>query len=667
MSSLVRSPDSAPCRWRALSVTVILLLLLSACGAAQNSAPADLAPDATVAGRVEEAPDDELDDDVDTVPSNGDEAGSEAVVADDDEGVEGVEPQDGEGDLDDQGDQDDQGDEGLDPDDDTNDPGGVSVSLEPAKAVPNTVPVATSGCEGVGFGEASGEMTTRVGVLVPDYRPLIETGFVPRVTPIEYRARYLASTFGANMRNAEAFPGSPFELPCGELELVVETYDPLDPATQRDACIALADGPGVIAVLSELEDRRGEGLSCLTEEAGIPVLTAGSVTTDDLRAGAGRLLSIRPPVDLLGTRSASLFHELGLLDGQRVAVVGGDGLVSDAAAQAVIDELNDLAISPVVVTLPDSRGITDVWAEIPQVAENLAFEEVTVVISVFDAVVNNALWDRMIEQNVSWQFLLVDAMGSAEHDKVTRLPDEFGGLVATSLESEKEADRSDPASLECIADYAAVVSLLEGDPNASGLMGAAPAFELPSDIDVPEDPEAATTTTLDPVVEEVVTDPEAETDNASPSELGEGDVEDPADAEDADDGIETAVRELLGEDRPPGPACALVSTLVRAILAADSDLNATSLVEALHNLGPTELFIEGTGSLTDDKNYIADFVQVLQFTRYEEPISEELAAPCDSPDNCWRSIDNPLAGLTPLVAATPSGSADSQAAEDEEN
>lgn len=619
--------------FRAISLAIVLALFLAACGGSGESASNEASPDPTVAGATEAR-------DEESEASNG--ATSDGVTADIAEAAA-----DATGATEDGSDQ--------DPEDATNDDQAddadatsaddaassstVPVTIEPPKATPSTVPAATTGCDGAGFGNG----TTRIGVLVPDYLALIDTGFVPRVTPVEYRARYLASTLGANIRNDTAFPGSPFALPCGELELVVETYDPLDPATQRDACIALAEGPGVLVVLSELEDRRGEGLSCLIEEAGIPVISAGSVTSDDLAAADGQLLSLRPPVDLLAGSAVQAFSDLGLLDGQVVGVLGGDDDVSAAATDAVLAELAELDIDVVSAIVPSGTGVTDVWAEVPEVVDQFLADDVTVVISMFDAVVNNALWDRMINENVVWQFLLVDATGVAEHDKVTRLPDEFNGLVFTSLNSHKEADRSDPASIECISDYAMAVSLLEADPDASGMLAGGPAFELPADVTAGGSTTTTTTSTV-PV---------------EPGDTGDtGDTGEPAsddenvDAgplEDGDDGIETALREQLGEDRPPGPACALVTTAVRAILAAGDDLNTATFVAALHQLGPTDLFIEGSGSLGPDKNYLADFGQVLRFERYVEPISVELAAPCDSPDNCWREVEDPSAGKRPLV------------------
>ncbi len=650
---------------RAISLAIVLALFLAACGGSGESASNEGSPDPTVAGATEERDEDSQASDGDTadgVTGEIAEAAADATSATED----GSDQNRIDAENDDQADEvtatgdaassstvpGNRADRSDFESADRSIPGagplasGQSaqppVTIEPPKATPSTVPVVTTGCDGAGFGDG----TTRIGVLVPDYLALIDTGFVPRVTPVEYRARYLASTFGANMRNDTAFPGSPFALPCGELELVVETYDPLDPATQRDACIALADGPGVLVVLSELEDRRGEGLSCLIEEAGIPVITAGSVTTDDLAAADGQLVSLRPPVDLLAGSAVQAFSDLALLDGQVVGVLGGDDDVSGAATDAVLAELAELDVDVVSAIVPSGTGVTDVWAEVPEVVDQFLAEEVTVVISMFDAVVNNALWDRMINENVVWQFLLVDATGVAEHDKVTRLPDEFNGLVFTSLNSHKEADRSDPASVECISDYAMAVSLLEADPDASGMLGDGPAFELPADVIASESTTTTTTTSTVPV------EP-GDTGETGETASADGNV-DAGPLEDGDDGIETALREQLGEDRPPGPACALVTTAVRAVLAAGDDLNTATFVAALHQLGPTNLFIEGSGSLGPDKNYLADFGQVLRFERYVEPITVELAAPCDSPDNCWREIDDPSARKRPLVGSPDS-------------
>lgn len=509
------------------------------------------------------------------------------------------------------------------------------VTIEPPRDVPDAAPTPATGCVGAGIGSSGERLTTRVGVLVPDYRPLINTGFVPRVTPAEYQSRYLASSLGANLRSQAAVAGSSTALPCGDIELVVETYDPIDPRTQREACIALAEDPGVLVVVTELEDRRGEALSCLLDEAGIPVVTAGGVTSDDLEEANGRLISLRPPVDLLGTSAVRSFANLGLLADQKIAVVGGDGIVAAAASQAVLDELANLGFDEVLsVTLPDSEGVTEAWSAIPDKVAEMVDDEVTVVISVFDPLINNALWDRMTDQNARWQWLLVDAQGSGEHDKVSRLPDEFSGLLVTSLESSKDAVRDDPASRECIDDYALLVSSLETNPAEDGLVAgdpASPAFVLPAGAaDEAGGSAVAPQTSIAP----------------------DGEIVDVDDAltENADDNIETALREVFGEERPPGPACALMTVVIKAIMAAGSDLNSESIVDAFTQTGPLDLFIEGTGSLTSTKHYVADFVHVLGFVRFEKPISEELVAPCDSPDNCWRQVTDDAARLRLLTA-----------------
>ena len=623
------------------SLLVAFLLILAACGGGE---PEPSATGATVAGAVEERADEASSGADDSADDSADDGADDSADGSGDGVTAGIAEAAADAFA-----TDDKADDRSDSSNNEPNSGSASdtvpVTIEPPKEVPNTVPPATTGCEGAGFGESNGEVTTRIGVLVPDYSALIDTGFVPRVTPTEYRARYLASTFGANVRNNTSFPGSPFALPCGELELVTATYDPIDPATQRDACLALAEGPGVLVVLSELEDRRGEGLSCLLDEAGIPVVTAGSVTSDDLDDAAGKLVSLRPPVDLLGAGAVRTFDAMQLFEGQTVAVIGGDDPVAAATSQSVLAELDGLGVEAVSAILPSAKGVTDVWAEIPEMVEDFAADEVTVVISTFDAVVTNAIWDRMIKQEVSWQFLLVDATSVGEHDKVTRLPDEFNGLLYTSLESEKEADRTDPASVECIADYAAVVALLEDNPEGTGLTGDVPAFELPSSA-LPESP----TTTVDAAAEgdDAVADGDADA-AASDEAATEGPLED------SDDGIETSLREVLGEDRPPGPACALTSLAVQAILSAGDDLNAETFGEAVRTLGPLDLFIEGTGALAEDKFYLADFAHVLRFEQYIEPISEELAAPCDSPDNCWRQIDDPAAAIGPLLPTTSAG------------
>ncbi|MEE9415997.1 MAG: hypothetical protein V3V01_11985, partial [Acidimicrobiales bacterium] len=181
--------------------------------------------------------------------------------------------------------------------------------------------------------------------------------------------------------------------------------------------------------------------------------------------------------------------------------------------------------------------------------------------------------------------------------------------------------RQDEASQQCIADYASLVDRLQ--PVA------------------PVDVNPATTiavTTLAP-----------QTTLASDSAI---ELEDETD-EISDDGLEVSSRELLGEQRPPGPACALLSVVLAAIAEAGEELNTDTFVEGLAALGPIDLFIEGSGSLTADKHYVADFSQVLSFVRYVAPVSEELLAPCGSPDNCWRSIDSELGDLQSLLNPEP--------------
>ncbi len=500
------------------------------------------------------------------------------------------------------------------------------VTIEPPVATAAPVPVPDAGCGGAGVDEAGG--FTRVGVLVPDFEALGSTGFVPRVTPAEYQNRYWATFLAANKRAESAFAGSPGSLPCGPIELEVVAYDPLDPSSQRDACIELTDDDGVVVVLAEIDDHRGEALDCLLNEADIPVIVAGGVSSADLERHDGQLISMRPPVDLLGSAAAAAYGDLGLLDGVTVAVLAGDQPGSIAAADAVVSTITEQGLpEPLVITLPTEAGITQAWSEVPAAAEAMIDAGTTVVISVFDAVINNALWDEMVDREASWEWLLVDASGIGEHDKVSRLPDQFAGLVLTSQQSQKEADRSSPTSLQCIADYDALLVDLGVDVGSD-----APAANEPPVTAAPD-------TTVPPAT--------VAPDSAPSTFLLPGDDEESE--EDGGDGIETAARELLGEDRPPGPACAIATVALQAIASSGDQLTTQTLQAALAGLGQIDTFIEGAGSLSASKHYVSDFVQVLRFERYLRPISEELAAPCGSPENCWRTLDLEGAVVRPVV------------------
>lgn len=493
----------------------------------------------------------------------------------------------------------------------------VTIEPPPNTAAPIALP--EQGCDGAGFGRQASS-ATRIGVLVPDYRDLIETGFIPRVTPAEYRNRYLATIEGVNGRSLLSNGDSSAALPCGELELVFATYDPIDPDTQRDACLELTSGDGVLVVVAEVVDRRGEAIECLLSEAGVPVVVAGPVTAAELNDGQGRLVSLRAPAELIGRNAVARYAELIDLEAANIAIVGGEGKTTAAATNAIVDELESLGLTPVsVIRLPDDVGTTEVWAEIPRVADGLVAAETTVVISVFDALVNNALWDQMLDSEASWAWLLVDISGVGEHDRVTRLPDEFTGLLVTSLTSQVNASRQDEASGQCISDYA---SLIDDQQPA-----------VPADL--------SSTTTI--ISEPLPTTSEVGVDASEEPKPDESD-------EETEDGLEVSSRELLGEERPPGPSCALLSVVVAAISEAGVDLNSETLVDGLADIGPIELFIEGTGSLTADKHYVADFTQVLSFVKYVAPVSDELVAPCGSPDNCWRSIEEQAGGLLPILA-----------------
>lgn len=286
------------------------------------------------------------------------------------------------------------------------------------------------------------EDTIRIGFTSVDLTSLFGTGFVTEITPEQFVTRQM-SVFDAINRAGG--------INCRQIEWVQSAYDPTRAAeTQVPACERLAQDEEVFLVYAAFPDSAGGGVDCLWDRFGIPIVTNGPTPQATIDAAEGRVLGIRPSVEVMTATAMQTYIDLGLLDGQTVAVLGGDSGELGLGQQAGVAYLREAGIDPIDVVLPSSGGTVATWGVAPQVVASLVEQGVTTVIVFGSSVTMGPFYDEMKANGADWQWLTVDTQSFGGTQGTSEMPDDWRGIAVTSQLHEP---RTSDADVACAAAY----------------------------------------------------------------------------------------------------------------------------------------------------------------------------------------------------------------------
>ena len=283
--------------------------------------------------------------------------------------------------------------------------------------------------------------TITVGLISVDLEPLFGTGFVNENTVDNFYTRSMSLLHAINENGG---------INCRQIILVQETYDPSRSAeTQAPACERLAQDQEVFVAIAAFPDSAGGGIGCMIRN-GLPFVTSGPVSSATIEEAGGAVVGVRPSVEVMADTAAQTYLDLGLLDGEKVAVWGGDSGELAVTRERIVQVLTEAGIDVVDVELPSSGGTVAVWGVVPQVVASMIEQDVTAIITAGSSVTVRNFYLEMQASGADWKWLTVDTQAFGGTFSVAQMPDDW---EATTVTSQLHEPRSDAADRECIDAY----------------------------------------------------------------------------------------------------------------------------------------------------------------------------------------------------------------------
>ena len=147
---------------------------------------------------------------------------------------------------------------------------------------------------------------------------------------------------------------------CGRrIDPVFRTYDVLNPAQSRAACVGFADEDHVFGVMALFAFSAAD---CVSREKGLFMFDAGQALTEPSYAASNLLFAAQPPIERQLRAFASWVVESGIAPGRRTGVYyvrngpGGSAPPGEAVESSLIDELERLGHPVDVVVATDGCG-----------------------------------------------------------------------------------------------------------------------------------------------------------------------------------------------------------------------------------------------------------------------------------------------------------------------
>lgn len=191
------------------------------------------------------------------------------------------------------------------------------------------------------------DTTVKIGFAVPDLGVLAA---LVDVGDIEQYTRSLIAALEAEGR----FPV------CGrEIQPVFRTYNVLDPAESRSACVGFADQDEVFAVMALFAFTAAE---CVAREKGLFMFDAGQALTEPMYAATPLLFAAQPPIERQLRAYSSWVVQDGVAPGKKTGLYyvrngpGGSAPPGEAIEGNLIAELKRLGHPIDVVVATDGCG-----------------------------------------------------------------------------------------------------------------------------------------------------------------------------------------------------------------------------------------------------------------------------------------------------------------------
>ena len=283
--------------------------------------------------------------------------------------------------------------------------------------------------------------TVTVGLISVDLEPLFGTGFVNENTVKNFYSRNMSLLHAVNESGG---------INCRQIVLVQETYNPARSAeTQAPACERLAQDREVFVAIAAFPDSAGGGIACMIRN-GVPFVTSGPVAAATVAEAGGAVVGIRPTVEVMADTAAQTYLDLGLLQGEKVAVWGGDSGELAVTRERIVAQLADAGVDVVDVELPSSGGTLAMWGVVPQVVASMIQQDVTAVVTAGSSVTLRNFYQEMQASGADWKWMIVDTQASGGTFTVSHMPDDW---EATAVTSQLHEPRTSFADRECIDAY----------------------------------------------------------------------------------------------------------------------------------------------------------------------------------------------------------------------
>lgn len=283
--------------------------------------------------------------------------------------------------------------------------------------------------------------TITVGIISVDLEPLFGTGFVDENTVDNFYGRNMSLLHAVNESGG---------INCRQIKLVQETYNPARSAeTQAPACERLAQDQEVFVAIAAFPDSAGGGIACMIRN-GLPFVTSGPVSAATIAETGGAVVGVRPSVEVMADTATQAYLDLGLLDGEKVAVWGGDSGELAVTRERIVERLSEAGIDVVDVTLPSSGGTLAMWGVVPQVVASMISQDVTAILTAGSSVTLRNFYLEMQASGADWKWMIVDTQASGGTFSVAQMPDDW---EATAVTSQLHEPRTDAGDRECIDAY----------------------------------------------------------------------------------------------------------------------------------------------------------------------------------------------------------------------
>ncbi|NNE75334.1 MAG: hypothetical protein HKN26_16835, partial [Acidimicrobiales bacterium] len=258
-----------------------------------------------------------------------------------------------------------------------------------------------------------------VGVLVPDFEDVRDSGLVPNLTVAQYADRWRAEAAQLNGAEELAHP----------LDIIPISWDPLTPESAEQACQQAEElEVFVVATAANFPEHQ---YRCFTD-AGRPVVTANAVSETRFDLSRGLLFSVQPPREQLARSGARRLADEGLLNGT-LGVIGNDQSGDKAAAETVASSLRGLGYTVELELVPTTEGIVAVRQTAGDIIDRLDAADVGTIVFASNSTVAGELAPYLAQ--AGWPVHAIDVDGLVDPYAAERLGAPWEGTLVVTAQA----------------------------------------------------------------------------------------------------------------------------------------------------------------------------------------------------------------------------------------